>query len=101
MPRIREHLIEETTRHGNKRYLFHRRPDGRRMTIKGQPGDQAFEDRYEHLVNGGDEMEERLHAKVERLRNHYAPETVDELVAYHMSHLDRLVERGELSSRTV
>lgn len=100
MPRIREHLIEEKTRHGKLRYLFHRRPDGRRTTVKGSPGDPAFEARYSFLANGGDLTVELENASVERQRNHDSPQIVGELVRYHSSHLDGLVTRGEMSKYT-
>lgn len=100
MPRIRDHLIEEKTRHGKLRYLFHRRPDGRRTTVKGSPGEAAFEARYNFLANGGDLTIELENAAVERRRNHDTPELVGELVAHHSSHLDNLVKRGEMSKYT-
>jgi hypothetical protein len=100
MPRIREHLIEEKTRHGKLCYLFHRRPDGRMATVKGSPGDPAFEARYSFLANGGDLTVELENASVERQRNHDSPQIAGELVRYHSSHLGGLVTRGEMSKYT-
>ena len=100
MPRIREYLIEEKTRHGKYRYLFHRRPDGRRTTIKGSPGEPAFEARYSFFAGGGDLAIELETASVERQRNNDRPQIVDELVRYHSSHMDNLVTRGEMSKYT-
>jgi integrase len=100
MPRIREFLIEEKSRHGKLRYLFHRKPDGRRMTIKGVPGEAAFEARYSFLANGGDLSVDLEKAAVDRRRNHEAPQLVSELVRYHDAHMDGLVERGEMSRYT-
>lgn len=100
MARIREFLIEEKSRHGKLRYLFHRRPDGRRMTIKGQPGEPAFEARYSFLEQGGDLEIEIQKAAVERKRNHEAPQTVSDLARYHTIHIDGLVERDEFSAYT-
>lgn len=100
MPRIREHLIEEKTRHGKHRYLFHRKPDGRRTTIKGSPGEPAFEARYSFLAGGGDQAVELENASAERQRNNGRPQIVAELVRYHSLHMDNLAMRGELSKYT-
>jgi site-specific recombinase XerD len=100
MARIREFLIEEKSRHGKLRYLFHRRPDGRRMTIKGQPGEPAFEARYSFLEQGGDLEVELKRAATERWQNHEAPQNVSELVRYHADFMDALVQHDELSSYT-
>lgn len=100
MARVREFLIEEKTRHGKQRYLFHRRPHGRRITIKGNPGETDFEARYNFLAQGGDHEIEFEQAKVDRWRKNEAPQTVSELVGYHASYMDGLVERDELSRYT-
>ncbi|SFS20107.1 Site-specific recombinase XerD [Yoonia litorea] len=100
MPRIREHLLQTTNRHGNIRYMFHRLPDGRRITIKGEPGDAAFEARYDFLVSGGDRIEELDQASINRQREGERPELVRELTRLHERHLDRLVTQGALSSST-
>ncbi|WP_425040569.1 tyrosine-type recombinase/integrase [Primorskyibacter sp. S187A] len=100
MPRIREHLLQTTNRHGNIRYMFHRRPDGRRITIKGEPGDAAFEARYDFLVRGGDRIEELDQASIKRQREGERPELVRELTRLHESYLDKLVAQGVLSAST-
>lgn len=100
MPRIRKHLIQSKNRHGNTRYMFHRLPDGRRITIKGEPGDPAFEARYDFLVNGGDRIEDLDHASIKRQREGERPELVRELTRLHGGHLDKLVAQGVLSAST-
>lgn len=100
MPRIREYLIQTTNRHGNTRYMFHRLPEGRRITIKGEPGDPAFEARYGFLVNGGDRIEEIDRASINRQREGERPETVRELSRLHERYLDKLVIQGVLSITT-
>lgn len=100
MPRIREHLIEEKTRYGELRYLFHRRPDSRRTTVKGSPGKPAFEAQYSFLANGGDQTGELGNASVERQHNNERPQVVGELVRYHSSHLDSIVTHVEMSKYT-
>jgi integrase len=101
MARIREFLIEEKTRHGKVRYLFHRRPDGRRITIKGQPGETQFERRYQWLANGGDHQLDLEQTSVERQRTGMAPQTVLELGRYYRHFIDKEVERRSLSPATV
>lgn len=101
MPRIRDFLIEEKTRHGTTRYLFHRRPDGRRITIKGRPGDQEFERQYEWLTNGGDHQLEIEKASVERQRAGAAPHTVAELGRHYRRFVDQELKRRALARHTV
>lgn len=79
MPRIREFLIQEKTRHGKTRFLFNRHPGGSRITIKGQPGQAEFEARYQELLRGDDHQIELEKASIERQRRHAAPHTVAEL----------------------
>jgi len=100
MPRIREHLLQTTNRHGNIRYMFHRRPDGRRIKIKGEPGHPAFEARYDFLVRGGDRIEELDRASIDRQREGERPELVRELTRLHERHLDKQVAQGVLSAST-
>lgn len=101
MPRIREFLIEEKTRHGTTRYLFHRRPDGRRITIKGEPGEPNFENRYQWLVNGGDHQLEQQKASIERQREGLAPHTVADLGHHYRHFIDNEQKRRALSRHTV
>lgn len=101
MPRIREHLIEEKTRHGKTRYLFHRRPDGRRITIKGQPGEDEFENRYKWLVNGGEQILDMAKSSVERQRAGEAPLTISELGRHYRAFVDREHQRKTLSLHTI
>ncbi len=101
MPRIREHLIEEKTRHGKTRYLFHRRPDGRRITIKGLPGEIEFESRYQWLINGGDQILDMEKSSVERQRAGEAPLTVSELGRHYRAFVDREHQRRALSRYTI
>ncbi len=101
MPRIREFLIEETTRHGKTRYLFHRRPDGRRTTIGGHPGQADFEARYQWLVDGGDQQLDLEKASIERQRNAAAPYTVQELGRHYRRFVDKEQKRHALSPYTV
>lgn len=101
MPRIREFLIEEKTRHGKIRYLFHRRPDGRRFTIKGQPGEADFEARYQWLVDGGDHQTDLERASIERQRNEAAPYTVQELGRHYYRFVDKEQQRRALSPYTI
>ncbi|WP_299146048.1 tyrosine-type recombinase/integrase [uncultured Tateyamaria sp.] len=101
MPRIREHLIEEKTRHGKIRHLFHRRPDGRRITVKGKPGEVEFENRYQWLVNGGDQILDLEKSAVERQRSGSAPLTVHELGSHYRTFVDKEHGRSALSSYTI
>jgi len=101
MARIREFLIEEKTRHGKTRYLCHRRPDGRRITIKGKPGEPEFERRYQWLANGGDHQIDLEQTSVERQRAGLAPQTVLELGHHYRRFVDKEVERKSLSPVTV
>ena len=100
MARIREFLIEEKTRHGTARFLFHRRPDGRRITIKGSPGDPEFEERYDWLASGGDTQVDLQHEAVKRMRDHEAPHTVAELGLHFSRYMDEEVLRRTLSPVT-
>lgn len=101
MPRIREYLIEEKTRHGTTRYLFHRRPDGRRITIQGQPGQPDFENRYQWLVDGGDHQLDQQRASINRHRNGLAPHTVEDLGRHYRHFVDNEQKRRALSLHTV
>lgn len=101
MPRIREFLIQETTRHGKTRYLFHRRPNGRRITIKGAPGQAEFEKKYLWLVNGGDRQIDLERSSIERLRAGVAPVTVGELGHHYRRFVDKELQRRALSRHTV
>jgi len=101
MARIREFLIEEKTRHGKLRYLFHRRPDGKRMTIKGYPNESGFESQYQLLCNGLDlEIEIEKGAR-KRQQNFEPPQTLSELCLYHEHHLNLLANRKEMSHDTI
>jgi integrase len=100
MPRIREFLIQEKTRHGKTRYLFHRRPDGRRITIKGQPGETDFEARYASLSGGGDQQLDLQKASIERQRQGAAPQTVAELSRHYVRYVDREIDRRAFAPST-
>ncbi|MBO9474016.1 tyrosine-type recombinase/integrase [Shimia sp. R10_1] len=100
MPRIREFLIQEKTRHGKTRYLFHRRPDGRRITIKGRPDEADFEARYDWLSGGGDQQLDLQKASIERQRQGATPQTVAELSQYYFRYVDREVDRRAFASST-
>lgn len=101
MPRIREFLIQDKTRHGKTRYLFHRRPDGRRITIKGKPGQAEFEARYQELLHGSDHQMELEKASIERQRRRAAPHTVEELGRHYRRFVDKELQRRALSVYTV
>ncbi|UTS82238.1 tyrosine-type recombinase/integrase [Phaeobacter piscinae] len=100
MARIREFLLQEVTRHGKTRYLFHRRPDGRRITIKGLPGEADFEARYNWLANGGDHREALKAASNDRRRRGFAPVTVADLSDHYFRFVDKEVERRSFSQYT-
>jgi integrase len=101
MARIREFLIEEKTRHGKTRYLFHRRPDGRRSTIKGKPGEPEFETEYNRLMNGGDRKRDLEKTSIERQREGQAPHTVLELGHHYRRFVDKEIERQAMSPVTM
>lgn len=100
MARIREHLIQETTRHGKTRYLFHQRPDGRRITISGQPGEPEFESRYQWLANGGDRQHDLEKTSIERQRAGLAPHNVLELGRHYQRFVDKEIERKSMAPAT-
>ena len=100
MARLRDCLIEEKARHGTQRFHFHRRPDGRRITIAGEPGQAGFERRYNWLLSGRDAIEERKAASVERIRGGLAPQTFAELYHAYAVHLDKKQSLREIASST-
>lgn len=100
MARIRDYLIQETTRHGKTRYMFHRRPDGRRITIAGEPGQTEFERRYHALLSGADAAEERKADSITRIRKGVDPQTLGELFHAYVAHLDNEQSRGKIAAST-
>lgn len=100
MARIRDCLIQETSRHGKPRYMFHRRPDGRRITIKGAPGQTEFERRYQALLAGADAVEERKADKIMRIRTGIDPQTLEELFHAYVAQLDIEQSRGKIAAST-
>ena len=101
MPRIREFLIEEKTRHGKTRYLFHRRPDGRRITIRGIPGEIEFETKYKWLSQGGDHQLDLERAATERRLTGSEPITVADLAIHYRHFVDKEQDRGAMSVHTI
>jgi integrase len=100
MARIRDCLIQETTRHGKIRYMFHRRPDGRRITIAGEPGQTEFERRYQALLAGADMVEEHRADSITRIRKGIDPQTLGELFHAYVAHLDNEQSRGKIAVST-
>lgn len=101
MPRIREFLIEEKTRHGRTRYLFHRRPDGRRITVRGVPGEIEFETKYQWLSQGGDLQLDLERAANERRLNGSAPVTLADLAVHYRRFVDNEQDRRAMSIHTI
>lgn len=100
MGRIRDCLIQETTRHGKTRFMFHRRPDGRRITIGGEPGQTEFERRYHALLSGADVVEEHKADSITRIRKGIDPQTFGELYHAYAAHLDIEQSRGKIAAST-
>ncbi|WP_412553195.1 tyrosine-type recombinase/integrase [Shimia sp. MIT1388] len=100
MPKIRECLIEETTRHGKTRYLFQRESGGRRITIRGTPNDPDFEKTYEYLLAGGDLQKEYQESLFRRIREKEQPYTVQELGFHYFDYIDTLLRKQKMSPYT-
>lgn len=100
MARLRDCLIQEMTRHGKVRYMFHLRPDGRRITIAGAPGQTEFERRYQALLSGADAVEERKADSITRIRKGTDPQTLGELFHAYVAHLDIEQSRGKIAAST-
>jgi len=99
MPRIRECLYEEKNHHGTTRYRFIRKRGAPKIGIKGKPGDAAFEERYLHLLNGGDAEHQRISLRRQR-RSKYDEGTYADLVDQYLAHMDTEVIKGSKSSGT-
>lgn len=99
MPKIRRFLYSEKTQHGTIRYRFIRERGAKKITIKGLPGEAAFESRYNYLLNGGDQDELLLKEKKKR-RSRHQEGTWADLVDQFMLYLDREVQRGEYAEGT-
>jgi len=99
MPRIRECLYEEKSHHGTIRYRFIRSRGAPKISIKGQPGDSAFEERYQYLLSGGDAEHKRMGRRKDRKSKHDEG-TYADLVAQFLAHMDQEVAKGAKSVGT-
>lgn len=94
MPKVRAHLYEEKSHRGDVRYRFRWDRDAKRFTIKGQPGEPAFEREYRRLVDLHRRGEEP-HSEGDRDVGSFAW-----LVRLYFVEMDILVEQGLMAQST-
>ncbi len=99
MPKIRECLYSEKTRHGKLRYRFFRNRDAPKITIKGQPGQPGFEQEYRRLMNGGDAEVQKLRSRRQRA-SRFDEGTYGELVELYLQHMDGEVTKQKIAPGT-
>ena len=94
MPKVHAHLYEEKTHRGDARYRFRWSRDATRITIKGLPGEPAFEREYRRLIE--------LHRiGINPNPCGYKDEgSFAWLVRLYFSEMDRLVDQGLMAHAT-
>ena len=96
MPKIRDCLYEDKTRHGTLRYRFRKHRDAPRITLPGKPGEPAFEDAYRKLMSGQDIRK----PTVLRPSSRYQPGTFGDLADLYFRHMDELLDNKKLAAAT-
>ncbi len=96
MPKIRDCIYEDTTRHGTVRYRFRKDRDAPRITLPGKPWDPAFEDAYRRLMAGQDIRK----PQVQRPQSRYQPGTFGDLADLYFRRMDELLDAKKLAAAT-
>ena len=96
MPKIRDCLYEDKTRHGTLRYRFRKDRDAPRITLPGKPGEPAFEDAYRKLMSGQDIRK----PAVQRPTSRYQPGTFGDLADLYFRRMDELIDNKKLAAAT-